>query len=104
MEVVMKIIYSLITCMSVALFAGQAHALRILNLDEIPHRVTVNNAGEVSEVTIQPGKSYYTYGPMVDISVKGQRREPMRAYWNGEYAIWPGGNLTLQRIRDNYRD
>lgn len=85
------------------LLAGtDAHAIKITNLDSVPHRMVINNAGEIREITIAPGASYFTFGPMVDMAVS--RNGPsQRARWNGDYAIWPGGRLYLQNIRENNR-
>lgn len=80
-----------------------AHAIKITNLDTVPRRMIINNAGETQEITLQPGASYYTYGPMVDMAVAGKNSTFKRARWNGEYAIWPGGKLYLQNIRESNR-
>lgn len=77
-----------------------AHAaVKIVNLDDVPHVVVINNAGERSEVKLQPNRSYVTYGPMVDIGMKGQKKL-IRAHIYGEYAIWKDGKLVLQMIRE----
>lgn len=82
------------------LIALPAHAaVKIVNLDEVPHVIIVNNAGEESQITLDPNRSYVTYGPMVDINVKGKKRI-IRAHIYGEYVIWKGGKLVLQRIRE----
>lgn len=85
------------------LFALPAHAIKIVNLDTVPHVLIVNNGGEIQEVTIEPDRFYTTYGPMVDIGLKpkGKTKAAMRrANMFGDYAIWPGGKLVLQMIRD----
>lgn len=82
------------------MFALPAHAaVKIMNLDEVPHVIIVNNAGEQSQIILDPNRSYVTYGPMVDINVKGKKRI-IRAHIYGEYVIWKGGKLVLQRIRE----
>jgi hypothetical protein len=77
-----------------------AHAaVKIVNLDDVPHVIIIDNAGERSEVRLEPNRSYVTYGPMVDIDVKGQKKL-IRAHVYGEYAIWNDGKLVLQIIRE----
>jgi S-adenosylmethionine synthetase len=82
------------------MFALPAHAaVKIVNLDDVPHIVVINNAGERSEVRLEPNRSYVTYGPMVDIGIRGEKKL-IRAHIYGEYVIWKGGKLVLQRIRE----
>lgn len=87
-------------CLLLLLLTLPAHAaVKIVNLDDVAHTVIINNAGERSEIILEPSRSYVTYGPMVDINVKGKKRV-IRAHIYGEYAIWKGGKLILQRIRE----
>lgn len=96
----MKTILTLLS-LSVFLLSQEAHAIRITNLDHEPRKLIVDNAGEVIEVMLAPGGSYNTFGPMVDLSVS-KSGKVTRAKWNGDYAIWPGGRLYLQSIRDSH--
>lgn len=86
--------------LSLLLFALPAHAaVKIVNLDDVPHVVIINNAGERSEVKLEPNRFYITYGPMVDIGIRGEKKL-IRAHIYGEYAIWKDGKLVLQMIRE----
>jgi hypothetical protein len=43
------------------MFALPAHAaVKIMNLDEVPHVIIVNNAGEESQIILDPNRSYVT--------------------------------------------
>ena len=74
-------------------------AVKIINLDDIPHIVTIINGGEHSDIKILPNQSYTTYGPMVDIGLKGEKKK-LRADPFGEYVIWGDGKLLLQRLHE----
>lgn len=90
----------LLLLLLLSLFALPASAaVKVMNLDDIPHTIIVNNGGERSEILLSPNQSYVTYGPMVDINVKGKKRV-IRAHVFGEYAIWGDGRLVLQMIRE----
>ena len=89
-----------ILILALLLFALPAHAIKVVNLDEVPHTLFVNNGGEISEITIQPGSFYNTYGPTVSFA-KSRNGSFQHADYYADYAIWPGGKLVLQNRRDH---
>ena len=62
----------------------------------------INNGGETKEVTLFPDRSYTTFGPMVDLRIKGIRKF-IRADAFSDYVIWKGGNLVVQRVNNGKR-
>ena len=71
-----------------------AQAVRVANCDDETYQVLVDNAGERYEKKLAPGTTFYVYGTMVRLTLKGQDMVKPRYY--DEYCIWDG-KLTLQR-------
>ena len=71
-----------------------AYAIRVVNLDTVPQILIVNNGGEMKQITLAPNALYTTFGPMVDLQVKGHG--PKRADPFSDYVIWKGGKLRIQ--------
>ena len=85
--------------LALLLIALPAHAIKVMNLDVVSHVLIVNNGGEITQITLEPNRSYTTFGPMVDLRVKGGKAA-IRADVFSDYAIWKGGKLFLQSRRD----
>lgn len=102
------------------LMAGQAQAAKVLNLDHVPHRVMVEQAGAVREYTIQPNGSVRWVGTDSTVSlvtpgkampsrgrihsdgllsgtIGSMRNQQMPAGPTDEMVIWPGGQMHMQR-------
>lgn len=99
----MRLVLSLSLACSLFIASAVHAAVSVVNLDSVTHVLIVNNGGEVTKVTLEPHQVYRTYGPMVDLQIKGSTRV-IRANVFGEYAIWGDGKLVLQRIRHNQND
>lgn len=81
-----------------ALWGGASQAASIVNLDHTAHTIIVNDAGAVREITLEPNAVYHaaiTYGTL---QLKGSSVVlDVDGYYNAEYAIWPPGNLVIQK-------
>ena len=119
--------YRIALFLSALAIASPALALRVTNLDSVAHTVTYDAAGTHYEATAAAGETIGFYGvPDGFLSLKSANPKPSRgtlhtdgmlsgivgaardqnipAYGMDDYAIWPGGQLLLQRqMRDNGR-
>ena len=108
-----------------ALLAVPAHALRVTNLDDVPHMVALEHAGATETRQIQPDETVQfpinNDGMLSLLSVKerseggtlnadGLLREIIGAVRtdniptvpHGRYVIWPSGKLMLQHNPGRY--
>lgn len=107
------------------LAATPALALKVTNLDKVPHRVLFKNAGSEQVREIPAGETAYFSGEaegtlsLLDVApkegkgtlqadgywlrtVNGGRNQNMVATQRDFFAIWPNGDLLLQGRRTGY--
>jgi hypothetical protein len=80
------------------LWAGNAHALAITNLDKTSHTVHITTLGEPSDVSIAPGNTYRTWGYGYVLRLDNDTGE-IRSADNNDFVIWPPGRLSIQTYR-----
>jgi hypothetical protein len=105
--------------------APNAYALKVTNLDTVPHTVVYDSAGKPEEQTIVPNQSINFHGrPDGFLSLKPagkvvkkpsgrmhadglladvvgeSRTEDMPASGNYDFVIWPGSRLMIQHHRN----
>lgn len=85
---------ALVTLFSVA----SAQAVVIRNISGEPQTLVIEQLGSAQEITLPAGGSYQRQGVGIIIHREGQSR-PLIAHQDGEYAIWPDGDLHIQRYR-----
>lgn len=106
-------------------FASPAMALKITNLDTVPHRVSYDVTGQRLEREIAPnattrfdglpnGRLSLLSSPnpkqggtlnangLLSGYIGNGRDQAMPVYIDEEYVIWPGGKLQLQRRMKRY--
>ena len=114
----------LLAATAVSLLASPAWALRITNLDKVPHTITYETLGNVFERTIAPNATTRFDGlpngrlSLVTAAVKKQggpvegtgiitkyigngRNQGIPADIRDDYVIWPGGEIGIQRRMKN---
>ena len=110
-----------------AFFAANAQAMKVSNLDKVPHTVVLESAGTVQSQTIAPGSTvFFTSQPEGFLSLQSDMKKRVRGGGNvhadgmlsgiigaartegipthddADFVIWPGGQLQLQ-IHRHYR-
>lgn len=102
----------------ICLMALPAAAMKVTNLDHVPHTVRFEQVGQQKDVTLQPRESYrfmFGEGELSLMSVPAQKGSTVGAsgvlagvlgngrtvgipagQWD-EFVIWPGGKLHMQR-------
>jgi hypothetical protein len=109
-----------LTAAALLLFATPAHALKITNLDSVPHTVELAGRGTVSRYVIPPDATENITGAsqgflsLISAPVKqkakgvleadgllsgviaASRNQEIPVDPNDIYVIWPGGDLRLQ--------
>lgn len=106
--------------------ATNAHALKVSNLDTVPHTVIYETAGTVSERVVPPNRTVHFHGyPDGRLSLKpagkvvkrpsggihadgllsgvigASRSSDIPASSNYDFVIWPGGQLRIQHHRQH---
>ena len=72
-----------------------AYAIKIRNLDQVEHKVTLAHiGGEIQIVHIKPGEFYYS--PSANLQISTQKNITILARLDEEYGIYDGA-LVLQR-------
>ena len=83
-------------------FTGSALATSIVNLDEVPHNVTLVIAGEERVISLLPYDRWQSNAYPIKVQYDGYQGPALER--DGKYAIWKGGTLSLQkksRTRDS---
>ena len=117
--------YVLTSCLFLSL-AAPALAMDVSNLDHVTHRIAYDVAGTHKEVEIAPGETAHFYGQpngTLSLLTSPNPREGGAVNSDGilsnyigngrdqniavdddmnDYAIWPGGQLSLQRRIKQY--
>lgn len=102
------------------LMATPAHALKITNLDKVPHTLELTNAGTPQTITLAPDATEIVTGisqgklslksaqvvkkakgtvqadGMLSGIIGNGRNQDIPVDMNDTYVIWPGGDLRLQ--------
>lgn len=76
-------------------FTTAAEATSLVNLDNVPHNVTLEVAGEEVTVSLMPYQRWSS--SQYPIKVKYETYNSPALEVNGEYAIWHNGDIALQR-------
>lgn len=79
--------------------ASQAVAASIVNLDEVPQVLQVEAGGAVLKVRLMPYAKWESSAYPIRVHYEDDFVTPPLDV-NGDYAIWPGGEMSLQRKGD----
>lgn len=80
------------------LAAGPAQAFVIKNLSDRPQTLTIEQLGSRQELTLPPGGRYQRLGVGIVLHQEG-RETPIIVRQDGEYSIWPDGDIHIQRYK-----
>lgn len=78
-----------------------AMAVRIKNLDDLPHQLAVSGTpGDERVIELAPGEIFNTYTPILHMRLlTGEHPSTQTARYLDEYIIWPDGKLHIQKRR-----
>ena len=77
------------------LFSTDSFAIGITNLDKVPRQISVSYIGNQSRtVSIEPNKTYRTYGPVMWLNIPGGKRVMVRT---GEEFVVDKDGIYVQR-------
>ena len=83
------------------LFTASANATTIVNLDKVPHNVTLVISGKVQVISLMPYARWQSSAYPIKVQYDGYEGPALKH--NGSYAIWEGGALTLQKTGKKMR-
>lgn len=87
--------FSLFAVALISFFSASAHAVRITNLDTIPYDLEVQLGGDDYRIiSIEPNATWESFARPIYVK---RGKNAMALEEDGEYAIWKGGALTIQR-------
>lgn len=81
--------------LTAALMASPASALGIRNLSGESQVLVMEQSGNRDSVVLEEGQSLYLMTGTMQLSVAG--KHPVTAHFDEEFAIWPGGDLIIQK-------
>lgn len=75
-----------------------AQAVVIKNLSNEPQMLIIEQLGSKQEITLPPGGRYQRLGAGIILHQQG-REKGIIAHPEGEYSIWPDGDIHIQRYQ-----